>query len=41
MKKVARRIWRGITQDYLQELYASMPKTMNAVISVQGGNTKC
>ena len=41
LKKVASRIWRGITQEYLQELYASMPKRMNAVICLQGGNTKC
>jgi len=41
LKKVARRIWRGITQEYLQELYASMPKRMYAVIGVQGGHTKC
>ena len=32
LKKIARRVWRGITQEYLQELYALMPKRMKAAV---------
>ena len=40
LKKVARRVWRGITRDYLEKLYESMPCRMQAVVDAQGGHTK-
>ena len=40
LKKIARKVWRGITQDYLENLYQSMPQRMQTVIQAQGGHTK-
>ena len=40
MKKVVRRVWRGITTQYLQIVYESMPRRMEAVIAAGGGHTK-
>ena len=40
LKKIARKVWRGITPEYLQNLYQSMPRRMAAVIEAQGGHTK-
>ena len=34
------QVWRGITQEYLENLYQSMPRRMQAVIAAQGGHTK-
>ena len=31
-KKIANRIWRSVTSEYLEKLYESMPKRMLAVI---------
>ena len=40
LKKIARKVWMGITQDYLENLYQSMPRQMQAVIAAKGGHTK-
>jgi hypothetical protein len=40
LKNIARQVWRGITQEYLENLYQSMPQRMQAVIAAQGGHTK-
>ena len=40
LMKIARKVWRKITPDYLKGLYESMPRRMQAVIDVQGGHTK-
>ena len=39
-KKVACKIWRQITLEYLEKLYESMPRCMAAVIEAHGGHTK-
>ena len=39
-KKVARKVWRQITPEYLEKLYESMPRRMAAVIEAHGGHTK-
>ena len=39
-KKIANRIWKSVTSEYLEKLYESMPKRMLAVIEAQGGHTK-
>ena len=31
-KKIANRIWRSVTSEYLEKLYESMPKRMLAVM---------
>ena len=33
-KKIANRIWKSVTSEYLEKLYESMPKRMLAVIVV-------
>ena len=40
MKKVMRKVWKGITTQYLQSVYKSMPRRMEAVIAAGGGHTK-
>ena len=40
LKKIARKVWRQVTPDYLEKLYESMPRQMEAVIQAQGGHTK-
>ena len=40
LKKIARRVWRGLTREYLQSLYESMPGRMQAVVDAAGGHTK-
>ena len=40
IQKLARKVWRAITPDYLKRLYESMPQRMAAVIDAQGGHTK-
>ena len=39
-KKVARKVWRAITPEYLSSLYESMPRRTAAVIAAEGGHTK-
>ena len=38
--KVATKVWRAITPDYLENLYKSMPRRMAAVIATGGCRTK-
>jgi len=40
LKKIARKVWRGITSAYLVILYQSIPRHMQAVIDGQGGHIK-
>jgi len=39
-KKIVQKVWNNITPDYLQSLYESMPRRMQAVVDAQGGHTK-
>ena len=38
--KIARKVWRQVTSAYLETLYESMPRRMQAVVEAQGGHTK-
>ena len=40
LKKIARKVWRGITPDYLKQLYQSMPRRMQAIIDARGAHTR-
>ena len=40
LKKIARKVWKAITPEYLVSLYESMPRRIAAVIEAQGGHTK-
>ena len=40
LKRIARKVWRGITPSYLKSLYESMPRRMQAVVDAQGAHTK-
>ena len=40
LKKIAEKVWRRIIPNYLNKLYESMPRRMEAVIASQGGHTK-
>ena len=40
LKKIARKEQRGVTPEYLDNLYQSMPQKMQAVIAAKGGQTK-
>ena len=40
IKKIAQKVWRQVTPTYLEMLYESMPRRMQAVIEAQGGHTK-
>ena len=39
IKKVARKVWRAITPEYLNSLYESIPRRIAAVIAAEGGHT--
>ena len=39
-KKIARKVWKGITPEYLNNLYEAMPRHMQAVIDAKGGHIK-
>ena len=39
LKKIAHKVWRGVTAEYLHKLYASMLQRMQAVCDAQGGHT--
>ena len=39
-KKIARKVWKGITAEYLNNLYEAMPRHMQTVIDVKGGHIK-
>ena len=40
IKKIAKKVWRQVTPEYLESLYQSMPRRMQAVVDVHGGHTK-
>ena len=40
MKWITLIVWNKITPAYLQSLYESMPRQMQAVVDAQGGHTK-
>ena len=40
LKKIARKVWRGITQDNLQKLNKIMPRCIEAVIGAKGAHIK-
>ena len=39
-KKIVQKVWNNITPDYVQSLYESMPRRMQAVFDAEGGYTK-
>ena len=39
LKKIAHKVWRADTAEYLHKLYASMLQRMQAVCDAQGGHT--
>ena len=40
LKKIARKVWRQVSAEYLEKLYESLPGRMEAVIAAGGGHTK-
>ena len=38
--KITQKVWRSITRKYLENLYASMPRRMQAVVDNAGKYTK-
>ena len=40
LKKITQKVWKNLKLDYVERLYASLPKWMEAVILVGGGHTK-
>ena len=40
LKKIAQKVWKNLKPDYVERLYASLPKQMEAVILAGGGHTK-
>ena len=40
LKKIAQKVWKNLKLDYVERLYASLPKRMEAVVLVGGGHTK-
>ena len=40
LQKIAVRTWNQITPSYLESLYQSMPRRLQAIIDAQGGHTK-
>ena len=40
LKRIARKVWKGISSEYLKKLYQSMPRRMQSVIDAEGGHTK-
>ena len=40
LKRITLKVWNKITPAYLQSLYKSMPRRMQAVVDAQGGHTK-
>ena len=39
-KKMARKVWRHVSAEYLEKLYESFSRRMEAVIAAGGGHTK-
>ena len=40
LKRIARKVWKGILSEYLNKIYKSMPRRMQAVIDAEGSHTK-
>ena len=40
LKKIAQKAWRQVSAEYLEKLYESLPRCMEAVIAAGGGHTK-
>ena len=40
IKKTTQKIWRQVTPEYLESLYQSMPRHMQAVVDAQRGHTR-
>ena len=40
LKKIARKVWRQVSAEYLEKLYESLLRRMEAVIAAGGGHTK-
>ena len=40
IKKIAQKVWRQVTPEYLESLYQSMPRRMQAVVDAQRGHTR-
>ena len=40
LKRIARKVWKGILSEYLKKIYKSMPRCMQAVIDAEGSHTK-
>ena len=40
LKKIACRVWRQVTREYIHTLYESMPRQMAAVSQARGGHTR-
>ena len=40
LKRIARKVWKGISSEYLKKIYKSMPRRMQAVIDAEGSHTK-
>ena len=38
--KNARKVWQQVSPEYLEKLYESLPRRMEAVIAAGGGHTK-
>ena len=38
--QIARKVWRQVSAEYLEKLYESLPRRMEAVIAAGGGHTK-
>ena len=39
LKKIAQKVWKNLKLDYVERLYASHPKRMEAVVLAGGGHT--
>ena len=39
-KKMAKKLWRPLSPDYIEKLYESMPRILQAVVDAQEGHTK-
>ena len=40
LKKIAWKVQRQVTPNYLKKLYESMPRRVEAVVQAQGGHIK-
>ena len=40
LKRIACKVWKGISSEYLKKIYKSMPRRMQAVIDAEGSHTK-